>query len=307
MDLRIELLQFYENECANIQPKQEERSSLSLDENEIQNFSHEWITQPDEILKSEVPFPRRQLPNYWRDRHEIMNESLHQTINRQRSKHLFQQHQQEDQSTTEFERERREENGIDVLLRTPYVLLPEPIRRGRVIAFDLETTGFSTNDSIVEFGAVEIIDCVRTGLLFQSYAQPRTEIDPRAEALHGLNRTKLQKALPIQIVLASFLAWVGSSPLVAHNAVFDCRFLFVEMSRLNLTFAKEMQVFCTQTYFRRKYPGRSYGLNDVALFLGLKVEERILHHTALVDAELLANVYIRLATESNSSEGKQTE
>jgi DNA polymerase III epsilon subunit-like protein len=51
--------------------------------------------------------------------------------------------------------------------------------------------------------------------------------------------------------MASFLSWVGSSPLIAHNAAFDCRFLFIEMSRLHLTFPQQKQIFCTQTYFRR--------------------------------------------------------
>jgi DNA polymerase III epsilon subunit-like protein len=93
-------------------------------------------------------------------------------LTRQTTKHIFQQQQQQQQQQQPLSTTAQKET---IMIESPYILLSEPLRSGRIIVFDLETTGFSSQtDSIIEIGAVEVIDCVRTGLLFQSYAQPRT-------------------------------------------------------------------------------------------------------------------------------------
>jgi DNA polymerase III epsilon subunit-like protein len=213
------------------------------------------ITQPEEIRQLERQ-SQRQLPKYWQDPQQVINESLQTVVVRQKLKHSFQQQQQQDPervreltSIQENDLERTQLQGI----QTPYVLVPEPIRSGRVVVFDVETTGFSITDSIVELGAVELIDCVRTGLLFQSYAQPRcgllrivffsqshtslkrtltslqlnftlilnvnSEIDPRAEAVHGLTKSKLRHAPPIQVYFS-----IHSFVLVLFVCLFVCLF-----------------------------------------------------------------------------------
>jgi DNA polymerase III epsilon subunit-like protein len=136
------------------------------------------LTQPEEILQTERP-SQRQLPKYWQGP-QLINESLQTVVVRQKLKHSFQQQQQQQQKDPERVAELKSfhENDPERTelqeIQTPYLLVPEPIRSGRVVVFDVETTGFSINDSIIELGAVELIDCVRTGLLFQSYAQPRS-------------------------------------------------------------------------------------------------------------------------------------
>lgn len=100
---------------------------------------------------------------------------------------------------------------------------PKEIINQRVICFDLETTGFSRTDQIIEIGAIEYFDGKRTGLMFQSYIKPTIQINPFAFKVNQITNESLQTAPTIDFVLQNFLSWVGSSPLVAHNARFDMR------------------------------------------------------------------------------------
>lgn len=110
---------------------------------------------------------------------------------------------------------------------TSYQLINDPtlISKGRVICFDLETTGFSRDDGIIEIGAVEYVNGIRTGAIFQSYVCPKMPVNIFASKVHGLTNKKLESAPPIDIILNSFMNWVGDAPLVAHNALFDMRLL----------------------------------------------------------------------------------
>jgi len=168
--------------------------------------------------------------------------------------------------------------------------------KGRTICFDLETTGFTREDCIIEIGAVEFFDGVRTGCLFQAYINPRHEIHPKALEVHGMNGKRLAKALDVSVVIPSFMSWVGSSPLIAHNSKFDLRLLFQDLKHLGHEHLLSNKiVFCTQTYYRKKYPRKAFSLNDAAVTYGLSIEYRTIH-SALLDAEILGKVFISEAT-----------
>eukprot|EP01133_Synstelium_polycarpum_P017205 gene17205-20504_t len=117
-----------------------------------------------------------------------------------------------------------------------------PIKTGRVICFDLETSGFGPEDTIIEIGAVELIDGCRTGLTFQSYAKPKGPIHPCAEQVHQLSSFLLMQSPPIEVVLASFMDFVGDSLLVAHNLAFDRRMLIQELMRAGIPIKPNHQI-----------------------------------------------------------------
>eukprot|EP01132_Coremiostelium_polycephalum_P011138 gene11138-13643_t len=175
-----------------------------------------------------------------------------------------------------------------------FVEVDKPITQGRVICFDLETSGFGPDDSIIEIGAVELIDGCRTGVIFQSYAQPKTAIHPLAEEIHQLSNFLLQTSPPIEVILASFMDWVGDSPLIAHNLAFDKRMLIQELIRTKIPFNPDHKCFCTMKYFRKVYSGSNYSLDSVSQ--QLKINKILLRktHGALVDSEILAIIYKHL-------------
>ncbi|EGG16909.1 DNA polymerase III [Cavenderia fasciculata] len=172
--------------------------------------------------------------------------------------------------------------------------IEEPVASGRVICFDLETTGFGSEDSIIEVGAVELIDGCRTGLTFQSYAKPKAPIHPEAAKVHNLNAYLLSSAPPIEFVLASFMDFVGDALLVAHNLAFDHRMLIQEMMRSKIPINRSKKCFCTMKYYRKVIKDVSYNLD--AISSQLKIDKLLLRrtHGALVDSEILAIVYSHL-------------
>ncbi|EFA76553.1 DNA polymerase III [Heterostelium album PN500] len=172
--------------------------------------------------------------------------------------------------------------------------LEQPVLNGRVVCFDLETSGFGPDDSIIEIGAVELINGCRTGLTFQSYAKPKTQIHPAAEQIHQLSNFLLQDAPPIEFVLSSFMDFVGDSILVAHNLAFDRRMLIQELVRSKTPFDINHKCFCTMRYFRKMYKDSNYSLDSISQ--QLKINKLLLRrtHGALVDSEILAIVYKHL-------------
>lgn len=170
-------------------------------------------------------------------------------------------------------------------------------KSGRVVCFDLETTGFGLEDDIVEVGAVEVVDGVRTGAVFHSYARPHHKFHPGATAVHGLTEELLKDEPPSEFVVSSFLDWVGNSVLVAHNALFDIRMLSQAVRNYGLEeLFHASGAYCSMRYFRKLFPGRPSGLDDMGTLL--KINDRYQRardlHGALVDAELLAACYRKL-------------
>lgn len=131
------------------------------------------------------------------------------------------------------DKEEEKETDSVALPKYPYrdISNPADMNLDRVICFDVESTGFASTDGIIEIGAVEYILGQRTGALFQSYIKPSVPINQHAAEVHGLTNLMLASAPSASIVISSFLSWVGSSPLVAHNARFDMR-MYVSNLRL---------------------------------------------------------------------------
>ncbi len=167
----------------------------------------------------------------------------------------------------------------------------------REIIFDTETTGFdpSTGDRIVEIGCVELLNRIPTGNTFHVYINPERDMPPQAEAVHGLSAEFLADKPVFAEVAEQFLEFIGTdSKLVAHNAGFDMTFLDYELKKCGLVPPTRDRVIDTLTLARRKHPGGGNKLDDLCARYGIDNSRRT-KHGALLDAELLAEVYAELA------------
>lgn len=164
----------------------------------------------------------------------------------------------------------------------------------REIALDTETTGlsFESGDRLVEIGCVEMFNGVATGSTLHFYLNPEREVPYEAEQVHGLS-TKFLSDKPIfSDISDSFLDWIGDAKLVIHNAAFDMAFINGELSLLGLGPLKN-EIIDTLSMARKKFPGSRNSLD--ALCKRFKIDARTrVKHGALVDAELLAKVYLEL-------------
>lgn len=184
--------------------------------------------------------------------------------------------------------------GKPLLVDVQWDKLPKD---GRVVCFDTETTGFARDDEIVEIGGVELVDGIRTGAVFHSYARPRHKFHDGATAVHGLTEELLKDEPPTDFVVASFLDWVGNSALIAHNALFDIRMLSNAVRNAGLEDKFFVSgAYCSMRYFRSIYPGYPSKLEDLGTFLHIneRYQRARTLHGALVDAELLAACYQKL-------------
>ncbi len=178
-------------------------------------------------------------------------------------------------------------------------------KQKRVIVFDVETTGFGKTDSLLELGAVELVDGRRTGCHFQSHMRPlsTSTIHPMARQCHGLSDAFLALQPSAEFVVSNFLRFIGGSPLVAHNADFDMRLFCQELDRLKLPLPNN-SVFCTMRYERRVHSVRpSYTLSAVAASRRIAAPERL--HGALVDAQLCAAIFADMLDELQQQQRDQ--
>ena len=165
----------------------------------------------------------------------------------------------------------------------------------REIVLDTETTGLSPDngDRIVEIGCVELINHVPTNNTFQVYLNPEKDMDPGAEKVHGLtNEFLLDKPKFIEIA-DSFLEFIGDSNLIAHNADFDINFLNSELVRAKKEKINNDRVVDTLKIARSKFPGARNSLDALCKRFFVDNSNRSLHG-ALLDSELLAEVYLEL-------------
>src|SRR3954465_2761119 len=165
----------------------------------------------------------------------------------------------------------------------------------REIVFDTETTGFEPSDGhrIVEIGCVELIDHFPTGRTLQFYLNPQRDVPIESQRVHGLSSTFLSDKPLFSAVVEEFLEFIGDAPLVIHNASFDVAFINTELDRIKrLPIARERLVD-TLLLARRKHPGVSNRLDDLCSRYAIDNSRRT-KHGALLDAELLAEVYIDL-------------
>ena len=165
----------------------------------------------------------------------------------------------------------------------------------REIALDTETTGISPRDGhrIIEIGALELMHHLPTGRKLHLYINPEREIDDGAVAVHGITSDFLADKPVFADIVDEFLAFVGDDPMVIHNASFDMGFLNAELKRLDRPVLPMAQSIDTLLMARKKFPGAQANLDALCRRFEIDNSHRDLHG-ALVDADLLAAVYIEL-------------
>jgi len=165
----------------------------------------------------------------------------------------------------------------------------------REIVLDTETTGLDPlrGDRLVEIGCIEIYNRMPTGQSFHRYINPQREMPAEAFAVHGLSSEFLStKPLFIEVV-EEFIEFIGDAPLVIHNASFDIGFINAELDRVKRMPIPRERLVDTLLLARRKHPGVSNRLDDLCSRYAIDNSRRT-KHGALLDAELLAEVYIDL-------------
>ncbi len=165
----------------------------------------------------------------------------------------------------------------------------------REIVFDTETTGVDPNkgDRIVEIGCVEILDHLPTGKTYHCYINPQRDMPAEAFAVHGLSAEFLSDKPVFALVADDFRAFIGDAPLVAHNAQFDVNFINAEFARLGVPALDPGRIVDTLVIARRKHPGANNSLDGLCSRYGIDNSRRT-KHGALMDAEILAEVYLEL-------------
>jgi DNA polymerase-3 subunit epsilon len=165
----------------------------------------------------------------------------------------------------------------------------------REIILDTETTGLDPlrGDRLVEIGCVEIFNRMPTGQTYHCHINPQREMPAEAFAVHGLS-TEFLAAKPLfWEVVDEFLEFIGDAPLVIHNASFDIGFINAELDRIKRAPIARERLVDTLLLARRKHPGVSNRLDDLCSRYAIDNSRRT-KHGALLDAELLAEVYIDL-------------
>lgn len=165
----------------------------------------------------------------------------------------------------------------------------------REIVFDTETTGLSpaTGDRMVEIGCVELVNRVETGQSFHAYFNPERPMDPAAQEVHGLSDAFLANKPLFEDKVEELLDFLGDSPLVAHNARFDFSFLNHELGVCGRLHIPESRMIDTLALARVRHPGAKHSLDALCNRFGIDRSHRI-KHGALLDAQLLAQIYIEL-------------
>ncbi|MEK9672094.1 MAG: DNA polymerase III subunit epsilon [Rhodospirillaceae bacterium] len=165
----------------------------------------------------------------------------------------------------------------------------------REVALDTETTGLDplTGHRIVEIGCVELINHVPSGNHYHQYINPERDMPPEAYAVHGLSEDFLRDHPTFAAIADDFVQFVGSSPLIIHNASFDMGFVNAELARLKRPEIPRDQAVDTVSMARRKFPGAGASLDALCRRFQIDISHRDLHG-ALKDAELLASVYLEL-------------
>ena len=165
----------------------------------------------------------------------------------------------------------------------------------REIVLDTETTGISPRDGhrIVEIGALELMHHLPTGRRLHLYINPERDIDEGAIAVHGITSDFLADKPIFADVAEEFLAFIGSDPLVIHNASFDMAFINAELARIDRPVLEIGQSIDTLAIARKKFPGAQANLDALCRRFEIDNTHRDLHG-ALLDADLLARVYIEL-------------
>lgn len=165
----------------------------------------------------------------------------------------------------------------------------------REVVFDTETTGLDPESGhrVVEIGCLELLNHLPTGRSFQRYINPERDMPPGAFEVHGLSAEFLAGHPVFAAVAEEFLNFIGDARLVIHNASFDLRFINAELKRLNRPPLAASRAVDTVEMARRKFPGAQASLDALCRRFNIDNSQRT-KHGALLDAELLAEVYLEL-------------
>ncbi|HEX7752642.1 MAG TPA: DNA polymerase III subunit epsilon [Novosphingobium sp.] len=165
----------------------------------------------------------------------------------------------------------------------------------REIIFDTETTGLDpqSGDRLVEIGCIEMVNRVTTGRTFHAYYNPDRDMPAAAEAVHGLSAAFLADKPRFADLVEDLLEFIADSPLVAHNAGFDFGFLNAELAMLGREAVCRSRMIDTVALARVRHPGAKLSLDALCTRYGIDRSHRTMHG-ALLDAELLAQVYVEL-------------
>jgi DNA polymerase-3 subunit epsilon len=165
----------------------------------------------------------------------------------------------------------------------------------REIVFDTETTGLDPYQGhrLVEIGCIELVNRIPSGQNFHRYLNPERDMPAEAFAVHGLSVDFLHDKPYFAEVVEDLLTFIGDAPLVAHNAMFDLGFLNAELERAGKVLVARERLVDTLLLARRKHPGGPNRLDDLCTRYGIDNSRRT-KHGALLDAEILAEVYLEL-------------
>ena len=165
----------------------------------------------------------------------------------------------------------------------------------REIVLDTETTGLDPfqGHRVIEIGCVELINRIPSGQSFHRYVYPERDVPPEALAVHGLTGEFLKDKPLFAEIVDELIAFIGDAPLVAHNAYFDLGFLNAELDRAGRTLLARERLVDTLMLARRKHPAGPNKLDDLCARYGIDNSRRS-KHGALLDAEILSEVYVEL-------------
>lgn len=166
----------------------------------------------------------------------------------------------------------------------------------REIVFDTETTGlsFPGGDRLVEIGCVEMFNRVETGRVFHVYLNPERSMPAEAQAVHGLSDAFLADKKRFHEECEAFLDFIGDAPMIAHNAGFDFAFINGELGKCGRPLVCTSRMVDTLAIARQRLPGAKHTLDALCSRFGIDRSRRVLHG-ALLDAQLLAQVYVELS------------
>ncbi len=165
----------------------------------------------------------------------------------------------------------------------------------REIILDTETTGLDpmSGHRVVEIGCLELVNHVATDRKFHTYLNPERDIPTEAEAIHGLSAAFLSTQPLFAAQADAFLEFLGDAPIIAHNAGFDLGFINAELKRVNRPALPAERTIDTVILARRKFPGAQASLDALCRRFQIDTTART-KHSALLDAQLLAKVYLEL-------------
>jgi DNA polymerase-3 subunit epsilon len=165
----------------------------------------------------------------------------------------------------------------------------------REIVIDTETTGLDPYQGhrLIEIGCIELVNRIPSGQVFHRYVNPERDVPAEAVAIHGLDYERLKREKVFAEIVEELAAFIGDAPLVAHNAMFDLGFINAELERCGKTLVARERMVDTLLLARRKYPGAANRLDDLCARYRIDNSRRT-KHGALLDAELLAEIYVEL-------------